>query len=194
MLTHKFTAAFFLLLSSLFVSAQNRASVPFSPVPLYASLTHQHHDFYGKAFSYTGIEAGALFNRYFLLGLYGATFLSGLDVLVQNAPVRVWMRQAGLVTGASMNDSMIVHAGLLLNAGYVHISTDDPARHASGLVLDPQICGETNITGWMRFRMGIAYDLYALDRTGIEENDVRNFSINFALAFGFFKKSRNWFR
>jgi hypothetical protein len=190
-----------LLISACRLYSQDTNSEPSADLTYSAGLTHQHQDFFHTAFSFTGVEASAIVNHQFSLGVYGSTFLSNLKVENAGNPLFLHAWQAGLRFGASMNDSKFLHAGLSLNAGYVSIAGDhhdfsvfrraDPEIEISGLAIVPQLYGEMNATKWLKLRMGIAYDIYALkDRSWIRKSDLQNVSFNFGFIFGNFKKSR----
>lgn len=183
--------------------SQQKFSDSKTVIEYYGALTHQHHNFYNKPFSYTGIEAGIILNHYFLAGLYGSTFLSVLETGKIESTSFLQMRQSGLVFGIMTKNTTRIHGGILLNAGYIAISTGNEKfslfnsgdkTNINGFVLVPQIYGETNLTRWMRFRTGIAYDFYDLNKKNtIALSKIRDVSANFGLVFGYFRNCAKWF-
>jgi hypothetical protein len=163
----------------------------------YCGLIHQHHDFYHKAFSYQGIELGTLINDKILMGIYGYTFASVLEVKSSNSPVFLQMWQAGLIGGWNTYSSGIFHTGLLLNIGYFSIVSDSTEyslfkpnkskNEIKSFIVIPQIYAQIDITKWLKGRFGIAYDFYTFkDNATINKSDLQNISINFGILFGKF--------
>ena len=57
----------------------------------------------------------------------------------------------------------------------------------SGLVISPQAFAELNVTGWMKFRTGLAYNFYSYsDHSQVSENDLQKAFVNFGFLFGKF--------
>jgi hypothetical protein len=172
-------------------------TLPYSDVRFYGGVLHQHHDYFQKAFSFQGIEGGAVFDHHFLVGIYGLTFISSLEVDIANMPTYLQMWQGGLVAGIVTDSREFLHAGLLLNAGYFSVigdhhdfplfNSDTRPIGLGGLILCPQVSAEVNITKWMKMRAGLAYDFYGLqDDPLIRKTDLQNISFNFGLLFGEF--------
>lgn len=202
----------FLTLLMLFCTLQIRAQVKYNvandkdktsvDITFYGGLMHQHHDFYSKAFSFQGIELGAILYHNFILGAYASTFVSILDVKIGTTPMYLQMWQSGAVFGVMMNSSKFASEGFLLNTGYVSIVGDDstfslfkkvnPQVKTGGLVLTPQFCVEMNFLKWMKCRIGIAYNLYLFrNQSLINKADLQNFSLNFGFLFGNFGKTNS---
>ncbi|GAB4033173.1 hypothetical protein GCM10028809_33900 [Spirosoma gilvum] len=167
------------------------------PVNLYIGATHQHQNFFGKPFSFQGLEMGSVMQHHFLLGGYGATFASTLATERGNAPLFVYMNQAGLLVGVSQDNRAIIHGGGLLNLGYFSLTGNNqdfnllhpgsPSIRLSGLVVSPQVYGELNLTRWMRFRTGLTYTFYSYtDQSIINPSDLQNVSLTFGFIVGKF--------
>jgi len=75
---------------------QNDSLVTKTDVKPFVTLYHQHHDFFGKAFSFQGIEGGVIVQRNLYLGFYGAFFASNLKAEVNNEIQHVWIGQVGV--------------------------------------------------------------------------------------------------
>lgn len=175
------------------------------PVEYCGALTHQHQDFFGKAFSFTGLECFVVINQHYLAGAYASTFLSTLSVEVGDNPLYLYLWQTGLVTGISTNDSNRVHAGVLANVGAITMhynSTDfsvlnwsEQETKRTGLVLVPQGFVEINLTRWLRTRVGLAYDFCVIEKQPqFNGTELQNISINFGFVFGTFKNSNTFFK
>jgi hypothetical protein len=200
-----FLLALFMSLSFCKLSAQNKnyecitckSDTLFKDVKLYGGLIHQHQDFFNKAFSFQGIELGAVINQSLLLGIYGSTFASNLEVKVANSPFYAFITQSGLLVGVVKNEEKVLHTGWLLNIGYFSLTGDNsnfnitkvnqPMVKLSGMVLSPQIYGELNTTKWMKLRAGLAYSFYSYeDHSFIKTSDLQNISFTFGFIFGKF--------
>lgn len=166
---------------------------------IYGGLAHQHQDFFNRAFSFQGIEAGVLLNNSLLLGVFGSAFVSNLEVDIANNPTFLLINQAGITGGMVRNDSKLLHTGFLLSIGYFSLAGDsrklqlfqasDHEITVSGLVLSPQVFAELNITGWLKFRSGLAYNSYSFDNNKmVAKSDLENFSLNFGFLLGKFNK------
>lgn len=171
-------------------------------ITYYCGLTHQHHDFYSKAFSFQGIELGTRLGDNLIFGIYGSTFISVLDVKIAGSPMYLQMWHCGTVFGIILNESKFVTEGFLLNAGYVSITGDNsnftlfnavnPLVKISGLVLTPQLYIEMNLLRWMKCRIGVAYDFYSFrNQSLINRSDLQNFSFNLGFIFGKFSKTNS---
>lgn len=160
----------------------------------YGGFVHQHQNFFDKAFSYQGLEFGVLLKNNFVTGIYAATFISDLSAEIEEKPMLIRMSQAGAMVGGIWKNQGILHAGWQLNTGYFSFNAESPDSNAnnsdifiSGLVMSPQIYAELNITNWMKFRTGLAYNFYFFeDNPSIEKSDIQNFSLNFGFIFGKF--------
>lgn len=165
---------------------------------LYGGLYHQHHDFFNKAFSFQGVEAGLIFNKSVFAGLYGATFVNNLDVKIAGSTKYFSMAQAGLVLGVVYDSYKFLHTGLMLNMGYMSIigdkksfpifKPDNPEINIDAMVLSPQIFAEMNILEWFRLRAGLSYNFYSFeDQSVIKKDDLQNISFSIGFLFGDFK-------
>ena len=164
---------------------------------IYGGLLHQHQDFFKKAFSFQGVEAGAIINHKINLGIYGEVFASNLKITIANNPRYVDIKKGGFFIGLIRNESRLLHWGLLVDIGYFSIncnntnvsffSRETPVNRIHGFVLMPQVYGELNVTRWMKFRTGIGYGLYGFhEQSVIKKEDLQNVSINFGFMFGRF--------
>jgi hypothetical protein len=163
-------------------------------IQYYVNLYHQHHDFFGKAFSYQGLESGPMINRNLIIGLYGSCFVTNLKTQINNNMQNIWIGQAGIVGGYLYKSTKRVHPGTQLNAGIFSLRTDDndlglfDINHAAfklnGLVLSPQLFGELNITDWFKVRIGMSYNIYSYkDHSVVKTSDLNHLSFTFGLFF-----------
>jgi hypothetical protein len=164
---------------------------------LYGGLSHQHQDYFNQAFSLQGVEGGIILKDKLFVGVFGSAFVSNHEIAIENNPMYILMNQAGLAGGFACNSNKILHAGFLLNIGCFSLAGNDKAMPVfkagahkislSGLVLSPQAFAEVNVTGWMRFRTGLAYNFYSYgDHSQVRENDLEKASVNFGFLFGKF--------
>jgi len=188
------------------VSAQNKKyeyitdqkDTLFHDVRFYGGLLHQHQDFFHKAFSFQGIEAGVIIHHSFLAGAFGYVFVSNLDAKTAAFPhLFVNIKEAGIFVGSINDVKRFLHAGWLLNMGYFTLNADENdfailnAKHASirtnGLVISPQIFGEINIATWMKLRTGLSYSFYSFkDQSIIRKSDMNNIALTFGFIVGKF--------
>jgi hypothetical protein len=168
-----------------------------SDLKFYVALTHQHQDFFNKAFSFQGIETGLIINHKLFIGAYGSTFVSKLKAKLGNNPLYAFIAQGGFLVGAVYNDSKVLHAGWLLNMGYFSLKGDnfnfdifkaqDIPIKVDGIILSPQIYAELNATKWMKLRTGLAYSFYSFENHSvITKSDLQNISFTFGFIFGKF--------
>ncbi len=166
----------------------------------YGGLQHQHQDFFNNAFSFQGVEAGILLKNSILVGIYGSAFVSNLEVEIADNPMYMLLNQGGFSGGMVRNNSRLLHTGFLLSVGYFSLVGNskklplfriaDHEISISGLVLSPQLFAELNVSSWMKFRTGLAYNFYNFGSDAmIVKSDLENFSINFGFLFGKFGKS-----
>lgn len=166
-------------------------------VAFYGGFTHQHHDFFNKAFSFQGVEAGFIFNNSVIVGLYGSSFVNNLEVFMTYKTMYFSMAQAGIALGYINDYNRFLHTGFLLNMGYISISGDDksfglfspdnPQIDIGAFVISPQVYAELNILKWMKIRTGLSYNFYSYeDHTIIKTEDLQNISFTFAVLFGKF--------
>lgn len=164
---------------------------------IYGGLTHQHQDFFDKPFSYTGVEAGILLKRTFLLSAYVSSFVSNLEVELSKSKNYFTLAQGGFVFGYIKNSQKVLHAGMLFNIGYFSLTgsdseftwlhADNPTIKISGIAVTPQVFAELNLLKWMKFRTGLGYSFYNFnDHSAISTNDLQHVSINFGFLFGKF--------
>jgi len=168
-----------------------------SNTKIFGGFVHQHQNFFDKAFSYQGAECGVLFKNKFITGIYAATFISDLKTEIEDKPMLIQMAQAGAMIGRIWKNPKILHAGWQFNTGYFSLNGESNVSEVNanynsdivinGLILSPQIYAELNITNWMNFRTGVAYNFYFFeDETIISKSDIQNFSLNFGFIFGKF--------
>jgi hypothetical protein len=166
----------------------------------YGGLQHQHQDFFNNAFSFQGVEAGILLKNSIFLGIYGSAFVSNLKVEIADNPMYMLLNQGGFSGGMVRNNSRLLHSGFLMSVGYFSLTGDsnkmplfriaDHEIAISGLVLSPQVFAELNVSNWMKFRTGLAYNFYNFGNGAmIAESDLENFSLNFGFLFGKFSKN-----
>lgn len=159
------------------------------------SLYHQHHDFFGKPFSFQGVEAGMTINRRLLLGLYASFFAGRLKAEIDQSLHQVWMGQGGIYGGYVLHPERRFHPGAQLNAGLFSLRAEeagpglarpDPGTiKENGLVLAPQVFGELRLTSWFSLRTGFSYNFYLLnDHPRIHTSDLNRLSFTFSLVFG----------
>jgi len=153
-------------------------------------------EFFNKAFSFQGIEAGVIIQHSVLAGVFGSLFVSNLNTKTFVYPhLFVNLKQAGLFVGSIKNDKKVFHAGWLLNMGYFTLNADEQdfaifnATHSSirknGLVISPQIFGEINISTWMKFRTGLSYNFYSFEEHSvIKKSDLNNIALTFCFIVG----------
>jgi len=194
----------FAIISPFYIHSQETNPNRWISVEYCGALTHQHQDFFGKAFSFTGMECSGIINHHFFAGAYASSFLSTLNVEIAGNLWYLYLWQAGLSLGILTNDSTRIHAGVLVNAGAIS-AHDNPTDFSvikgrkqetemTGLVCAPQGYGEINITRWFRTRVGLAYDVCVIDKQRrIKGTDLQNISINFGFVFGAFKDSDRCF-
>jgi len=166
---------------------------------VYGGLQHQHQDFFNNAFSFQGVEAGILLKNSILVGIYGSAFVSNLKVEIADNPMYILLNQGGFSGGMVRNNSRLLHTGFLMSVGYFSLKGDsnkmplfriaDHEIAISGLVLSPQVFAELNVSSWMKFRTGLAYNFYNFGSNAmIAESNLENFSINFGFPFGNFNQ------
>lgn len=160
----------------------------------YGILYHQHHDFFDKAFSFQGLEAGLIVNQNVYLGIYGSCFVSTLVAEVNDKIQFIWIGQKGMQVGFLYQSGKRIHLGIQLNAGHFSLRMDDDrfgVFHVNeakfklqGFVLYPQIFGEFEITKWFKIRTGLLYNSYHYqDHSVVSNSDLDHLSFTFGLAF-----------
>lgn len=163
----------------------------------YAGLLHQHQNFFGKAFSYQGIETGMIINNKILLGLFGGAFVSNLQVQENNEDRSVNSWKTGLAVGRIYNGMKTLHTGWLVHLGYFSLASDSAhfsllnppatADKINGWVLMPELYAEINLLKWMKVRTGLAYSFYNFEEhASITPSDLQSVGFNFGLMFGRF--------
>jgi len=173
---------------------QNDSLVTKTDVKPFVTLYHQHHDFFGKAFSFQGIEGGVTVQRNLYLGLYGAFFASNLKAEVNNGIQNVWIGQGGVNAAYVIHSKNRFHPGGQLNLGFFSLrydadnfglfETDDASFKVNGLIVSPQIFGELNVTEWFKIRTGLSYNFYSFkDHLVIQTSDLNHVSFTFGLVF-----------
>lgn len=160
----------------------------------YVGLFHQHHDFFSKAFSYQGIEAGIDFNRKLNAGLYGSMFASPLRVELQGKSAYLAIKQVGVSVGFVHTMLRRLSIGCNLNTGLFILRADSrrvsvlrdeqAAVRIRGLVASPQAFSELSFLKWMSVRIGLSYNFYRFDNQNtITRNDLQNIAFNFEIIF-----------
>ncbi len=160
----------------------------------FVNLYHQHHDFFGEAFSFQGIEGGVVVRQNFYLGVYGAFFVSNLEAEINNDIQYVWIGQGGVNFTYVANVENRFHSGCQLNIGYFSLRYDaenfglfetaNASFKLNGLVVSPQIFCELNVTDWFKIRTGLSYNFYSFkDNLNIKPSELNNISFTFGLLF-----------
>lgn len=174
----------------------NGTPPPQSNAKIYGNLYHQHHDFFGKAFSFQGLEAGLLTSPNVYFGVYGSGFANNLKTEVNNRQKYVWIGQYGVNGGYVLHEHKRVHPGAELKIGVFSLSSDEQkfgffkfkraAYHLNGLVMSPQAFGELNVLKWFRIRLGLSYNWYYFkDKTSVKPADLNHVSFSFGMLFLF---------
>ena len=164
-----------------------------SGIKLFGNLYHQHHNFFDKAFSFQGLEAGVMTKRNFFLGLYGSCFVTNLKTEINHKVQFTWIGQSGVNVGYIFNVRKNIHPGVQLNTGIFSLRKDEKnfglfqsssaELKLTGLVISPQIFGELNITDWFKIRTGLSYNFYSYkDHTVIKTSDLNHMSFTFGLV------------
>lgn len=180
-----------------YLFGKNKAEKTETDLMFYGGLQHHHQDFFNNAFSFQGVEAGILLKNSILIGIYGSAFVSNLEVEIADNPMYLLINQGGFSGGMVHNNSRLLHTGFLLSAGYFSLEGNnnklplfriaDHEISISGIVLSPQVFAELNVSSWMKFRTGLAYNFYNFGSSAlIAESDLENFSFNFGFLFGRF--------
>lgn len=165
-----------------------------SNVKPFVTLYHQHHDFFGKAFSFQGIEGGVIAHQTLYLGLYGAFFVSNLKTEVNNDNQYVWIGQYGVNAAYVIQNKSRFHPGCQLNLGFFSLryaadnfrlfETENASSKLNGLVVSPQIFGEFTVKDWFKIRTGLSYNFYSYkDHSLVKTSDLNHLSFTFGLVF-----------
>jgi len=160
----------------------------------FVTLYHQHHDFFGKAFSFQGVEGGVIVQRNLYLGVYGAFFVSNLKTEVNNELQYVWIGQGGINAAYIIRDKSRFHPGCQLYAGIFTLrhdaynfglfETGEASFKLNGLIVSTQVFGEWNVVEWFKIRTGLSYNFYSFnDHLSIQPSDLNHFSFTFGLVF-----------
>jgi len=172
----------------------NDSLVTKTDVKPFVTLYHQHHDFFGKAFSFQGIEGGVIVQRNLYLGVYGSFFASNLKAEVNNETQYVWIGQGGVNAAFVIYAKNRFHPGCQLNMGMFTLrhdaenfglfETDNASFKLNGLIVSPQIFGELIVAGWFKIRAGLSYNFYSFkDHLTINPSDLNHLSFTFGLVF-----------
>jgi len=184
----------FVSASSIYAQGPNDSLVIKNKVKPFVMLYHQHHDFFGKAFSFQGIEGGVIVQRNLYLSVYGAFFASNLKAKVNNDIQNVWIGQGGVNAAYVIRPENRFHPGCQLNMGIFTLrhdadnfglfETGNASFKLNGLIVSPQIFGELIVAEYFRIRTGLSYNLYSFkDNLNIEPFELNNFSFTFGLVF-----------
>jgi hypothetical protein len=153
-------------------------------VKVFVSLYHQHHDFFGTAFSYQGVEGGIDIDNKYYLGLYGAIFASNLKAEINGENQSIWIGQGGVEAGYLFFNDRRIRPGVQLNMGFFGLQSE--TYRLNGMVFSPQFLGEFTIKRWFRIRTGVAYNFYDYrNHSAIKSSELNSFSFNFGLVFKF---------
>ncbi|MCE1202335.1 MAG: hypothetical protein LWX09_09595 [Bacteroidia bacterium] len=160
----------------------------------FITLYHQHHDFFGKAFSFQGIEGGGLVNQRFYLGAYTSFFASNLKAEINGVQRYVWIGQAGVLSGYLLKGERRIDPGFQINIGYFTLRLDEERfglfqlnradGSEKGLVVAPQLFGELGLKTWLKLRAGLSYNFYFPgDQSVINQSDLNRLSFTFGIVF-----------
>lgn len=160
----------------------------------YVTLYHQHHDFFGKAFSFQGIEGGVIVQRNLYLGVYGAFFVTNLKAEVNHAIQNVWIGQGGVSAAYVLHGKNRIHPGCQLNTGFFTLradadnfgffETNKASYQLHGLIVSPQIFGELFVAEWFNIRTGLSYNFYSFqDHSLVKTSNLNHLSFTFSLVF-----------
>lgn len=160
----------------------------------FVTLYHQHHDFFGKAFSFQGIEGGVIVHQNLYLGVYGAFFVTNLLAEVGNDMQYVWIGQGGVNAAYVIHNKSRFHPGCQLNGGFFSLRTDpdnfglfetkNTSSKLNGLVVSPQIFGELAVNEWFKIRTGLSYNFYTYkDHSVVKTSYLNHLSFTFGLVF-----------
>ena len=137
---------------------------------IFVNLFHQHHDFFGKAFSLQGLELGTNLNQNLVVGCYGSCFASNLNTVIAQTKQYSWMGQYGLFGGYLFSPDRKFHTGMQISAGSFSLITDEKdfglfqrtggSQKLTGFVFSPQLFGELSLKKWLTIRTGFSYNLY----------------------------------
>lgn len=184
----------FVSASCIYAQERNDSLVIKTEVKPFVTLYHQHHDFFGNAFSYQGIEGGVIVQRNLYLGVYGAFFASNLKAEINNKLQYVWIGQGGVHAARVFQPEKRFHLGCQLNMGVFTLRYDDEnfglfetgnaSFKTNGLIVSPQIFGELIVTDWFNVRTGLSYNFYSFkDHLTIATSDLNHISFTFGLVF-----------
>jgi hypothetical protein len=160
----------------------------------FVTLYHQHHDFFGKAFSFQGIEGGVIVQRNLYLAFYGAFFASNLKTEADNEIKYVWIGQGGINAAYIIRENSRFRPGCQLNMGIFTLrhdaenfglfETDNAFYELNGIIVSPQIFGELLVTEWFKIRTGFSYNFYSFnDYLMVKPSDLNHLSFTFGLVF-----------
>jgi hypothetical protein len=157
------------------------------------NLYHQHHDFFGKAFSYQGLETAVFLTSAVYAGPYASVFASNLKSAINNQPHFIWIAQSGLHSGVLLFQKQRIHPGIQLDAGLFFLRADRnnftfseikrTASKLNGMVFSPQVFGELNVVKRFKIRLGFSYNYYrAFVSNEIDTKQLNHVSFSFGLV------------
>lgn len=160
----------------------------------FITLYHQHHDFFGKAFSFQGIEGGGLLNQRFYLGVYTSFFASNLNADINGFQRYVWIGQSGVLSGYLMKGERRINPGFQINTGYFAVRLDEERfglfqlnradESEEGWVVAPQLFGELGLKTWLKVRAGLSYNFYFPEnRSVFNQADLNGLSFTLGIVF-----------
>jgi len=178
----------------IYAQEPNDSLVTKTNVKPFVTLYHQHHDFFGKAFSFQGIEGGVIVQRNLYLGVYGAFFASNLKAEVNNDIQYVWIGQGGVNVAYVLHSKSKFHPGCQLNMGIFTLrhdadnfglfETNNASVILNGLIVSPQIFGEMTVAEWFKIRTGLSYNFYSFkEHLIIKPSELNHVSFTFGLVF-----------
>lgn len=197
MLKAKILIVILFIIKGIQISNAQEIQEPDSEKPhpkIFATLYHQHHDFFGEAFSFQGLEGGVIVKQNLYLGVYGAFFISNLQAELQNDVRYIWIGQGGVSGAFSLMTHKRFHPGIQMNLGLFSLRHDDKnfsifkansdSFKLKGLVFAPQLFGEFEFTEWFLIRTGLSYNFYGFrESSSISKSDMNHMSFTFGLVF-----------
>jgi hypothetical protein len=163
-------------------------------VDYFGSFQHHHQEFFNKAFSYQGVEAGVVLNKKVSAGLFFSSFASNLIVNLQAQKMFVTAWRTGLFAGSVQHSGKVLHTGWQVYAGYFSLKADQQELKTfgnsyqdlwvSGMLLIPEVYAELNILKWFKFRTGLDYSFYSFEnQTEINKSNLNSIGLNFGFIF-----------
>ncbi|MCE1199296.1 MAG: hypothetical protein LWW85_10045 [Marinilabiliales bacterium] len=159
----------------------------------FVNLYHQHQDFFGKPFSFQGMESGLILDRHWYIGGYGSCFASRLTATVESNRLQVWIGQAGLLAGYLGKGGKKLYPGVQVSGGsfwmyYTEWAAGNVEGSATenslqGRVITPSCFVAYDPCKWFNVRMGLSYPIYRFEAGHFERRELDHLSFTFGLVF-----------